>query len=213
MFNIFFNENNKKGGNMEFNESKTKQNIARLFATLCQDSARYNFIALNAEKEGFYYLKELLLSLSSQKMAHAKLMYHLMLENSKKRKDKVNIESGYPFEKQLLSSTLADCYQIEEFECFNLLPHFQKLAEDEGLKEIGSKFEKLAKVGKANSNMLKSLSEAFDNHSLYKFNKKMPFVCSNCGYSETLKEGWTNCPLCGYSKGYIKFDFFEKANN
>ena len=198
---------------MEFNESKTKQNIARLFATFCQDSARYNFISFNAEKEGFFYLSKLLLSLSSQKMAHAKLVYKIMLENSKKKKDKVNIESGYPFENLVLSATLEDCYQIENYESDNLLPHFQKIAQDEGFKEISDKIKKLSIVGNVNANMLKNLSVAFDNNSLYKFNKKMPFVCSNCGYSETLKEGWTNCPLCGYSKGYIKFDFSEKANN
>ncbi len=210
MFNIFFNENNKKGGIMEFNESKTKQNLARLFAIFCQDSARYNFVATNAEKEGFYYLKELLLSLSAQKMAHAKIIYKLMLENSKKRKDKVNIESGYPFEKQLLSSTLFDCYQIEEYEGGNLLPHFEKLAQDENFKEIALKLQKLSQVIQTNTNMLKKLSEAFDNHSLYKFDKKMDFICSNCGFSDNLKEGWINCPLCGYSKGHIKFNFFDR---
>ena len=188
---------------MDYNQSKTKQNIARTFATLCQDSARYHFMADNAKIEKFHSLSKFLLHLSMQKMAQAKIFYGIMLKNNKKRKDKVNIESGYPFEKQVLSTSLADSYQIEEYEGGNLFPYFQKIALDEGLEEIMQNFKYLSKITIENSLLLKSLSEDFDNQSLYKYSNKTRFICGNCGYSDTLKEGWAHCPFCGHDKGYI----------
>ena len=45
---------------MEFNESVTKENLARTFAGLCQDGARYQFIAKTAVSEGYEYISDFL---------------------------------------------------------------------------------------------------------------------------------------------------------
>ena len=42
---------------MDFSESKTKENLASAFAAECQDGARYQFIAKDANELHFYNFK------------------------------------------------------------------------------------------------------------------------------------------------------------
>ena len=48
---------------VDFEKSETKINLARAFAGECQDGARYQFIAKQAEQEGYQYIKTLLKTL------------------------------------------------------------------------------------------------------------------------------------------------------
>ena len=45
---------------VEFNKSKTKENLARLFAGECQDGARYQFIAQQANTDNYSYLMDIM---------------------------------------------------------------------------------------------------------------------------------------------------------
>ena len=188
---------------MLFNDSKTKENLARAFAGLCQDGARYTFISKSAYSEGYAYIANLLERLAKNKMAHASAIYQLMLDNIKKSKDNVSIEAGYPFENQLLKTSLLDSAEIEAYQYKNVYPHFAKIAKDEGFKQIEKCFLCISKVGEENFLLLKTLAERFENKSLYKSDEKKLWICSNCGYREALKEAWQSCPLCSYPKGYV----------
>ena len=42
---------------MDFNNSKTKENLARLFAGECQDGARYQFIAKKSKSRWLFLYK------------------------------------------------------------------------------------------------------------------------------------------------------------
>lgn len=189
---------------MEFNDSKTKECIARSFAGLCQDGARYQFIAKSAADEGFFYISNIMKKIASLKMAHAGVMYKIMLEESQKRRENVNIEAGYPFENQLLKTSLKDSADIEKYQSKNVYPHFAKIAADEGFKKISDIFLRISKVGEKTSDILSNLAEKFDSKSLYKSEKDLLWECGNCGYFEKGKTAWSTCPLCGYGQGYVK---------
>ena len=64
---------------VEFNKSKTKENLARLFAGECQDGARYQFIAQQANTDNYSYLMDVMKILAKNEMAHAKIFYDLIL--------------------------------------------------------------------------------------------------------------------------------------
>lgn len=190
---------------MNFNDSVTKENLARAFAGLCQDQARYIFISKSALNEGFAYISELLNRIAKNKIAHASILYKVMLDKIKKSKDNVNIEAGYPFENHILKTSLSDSAEIEDYQANNVYPHFAKIAKDEGFNEVYEYFMLISKIGKDNAQLLHYLAERFENKSLYKSKDKVVWICSNCGHRHESKQAWDFCPLCNYPQGYVIF--------
>lgn len=189
---------------MDFNQSKTKENLARAFAGICQDGARYQFISKTAISEGFNAISDQLKNIAKHKMAHASVLYQIMLENIEKDKESINIEAGYPFEQQLLNTSLQISSEIEENEGKNIFPHFAKIAHDEGFEKIEEILLNISKVNLSDSKKLKFLAEKFDSENLYKSDKVYDWTCSNCGYSQSKKTAWENCPLCSYPQGFVE---------
>ncbi len=188
---------------MDFSQSKTKECLARAFAGVCQDGARYQFISKSALSEGYSYIADQLKTIAKNKMAHASVLYNLMLKNMEDGGDNVTIEAGYPFESQLLRTSLQDSSEIEKNEGKNIFPHFAKIAQDEGFEEIENALTLISEVNIRNAEKLAFLAQKFDDGTLYSDDKINTWTCSNCGHSEEKKEAWDKCPLCSYPQGYV----------
>ncbi len=188
---------------MDFNKSKTKENLARIFAAECQDGARYQFMAKAAVSEGFSYISDQLKVLAKNEMAHASMIYSLMIDNLGKGKDNVPIEAGYPFEPSLLKVSLSTSADIENYEGTNIYPSFAKVAKDEGFAIIAQKILLIAEVEKTHHQKLNALAKLYKANKLYKNSEKILWSCSNCGHSTLAKEAWKVCPLCEYPQGYV----------
>lgn len=189
---------------MKFEESKTKENLARAFAGICQDGARYQFISKSAISEGYEFIAQELKSIAKNKMAHASVLYQLLLDNIDGYKDNVNIKAGYPFENYKLETSLKSSAEIEIYEGKNVFNHYAKIAHDEDFFEIEKVFLRICNVNIKNAEKLQFFAEKFDENALFKSEKESFWECSNCGYYENGKQAWENCPLCNYPKGYIK---------
>lgn len=187
---------------MDFNKSKTKENLARAFAAECQDGARYQFMAKAAVSEGFSFISDQLKVLAKNEMAHASRLYQLMLNGCKGKEDNVPIEAGYPFEPPELATSLATAAEIENYEAKNIYPAFAKVAKDEGFDEIANVFLLDAEVEHQHYMKLQALAKLYKANKLYKSSQPVKWECSNCGYAKTAKEAWNTCPLCGYGQGY-----------
>ena len=189
---------------MEFSKSKTKENLARIFAAECQDGARYQFMAKSAKADGFSFITDQLKMLAKNEMAHASRFYQLMLKNlGNTKEDNVPIEAGYPFEPPELSSSLQSASDIELYEAKNIYPAFAKIAKDEGYAEIAEAFLLIAKVEQTHHHILQAFADMYKNNCMYKANSKLLWKCSNCGNEEERKEAWLNCPLCSYPQGSV----------
>ena len=197
---------------MDFNKSKTKQNLARLFAGECQDGARYQFIAKTAKAQGYKYISDILKMLAKNEMAHASVIYNFIEQNSGKEVKNIEINAGYPFEgcnleNGLLASSGAELSQAE-----NIYPHFAKIAKDEGFDEISKKLLLIAEVEKEHSIILQMLDKLYNSKKLYKSSQAKVWKCSNCGNEKESKQAWQQCPLCSYPQGYVEIDLKECCN-
>ena len=47
---------------MEFDDSQTKQNLAKAFALLSQQNSKYNFMSKLAKQDGFDYICQILMN-------------------------------------------------------------------------------------------------------------------------------------------------------
>ena len=193
---------------MKFNDSLTKQNLAKAFAAECQAGARYQFMATQAQTEQLVYIKDTLKLIAKNEMAHAKLFYDYIVDNCGD-KCEVEIDADYPYLESSLKNSLKEEAKIEREEFDSIYPEFAKVARDEGYEDIAKSFELVAEVEKSHAEMLNKLSAGYEKKNLYKSRSKMLFKCSNCGHYDCLTEGWKTCPICSLPEGYIAIDFSD----
>lgn len=193
---------------MKFENSKTKQNLARAFAAECQAGARYQFMATQAQMEKLVFIKDTMKMLAKNEMAHAKVFYDYIVTNGGDE-CKVEYSADYPFVQPTLDVSLKNEAQIERDEFKKIYPEFARIAEEEGFKDIAKSFRLVAKTEEIHAGILNKLYKGYTEKSLYKSKTKKVYKCSNCGHTEYASEGWKNCPLCGAPEGYIMIDFSE----
>lgn len=192
---------------MDFNESQTKVNLAKSFAAECQAGARYQFMATQAQMEGLVYVKDTMKMIAKNEMAHAKLFYDYIIENS--GECVVDLKADYPYVEPSLESSLCAEMEIEQEEFESLYPEFARVAKEEGFKDIAESYELVAKVEKTHANILNIICKGYKKNTLYKSKAKRILKCSNCGHLAEQAEGWQECPLCSLEQGYITLDFTE----
>ncbi len=197
---------------MDFTKTQTFHNLARGFAGECQAGMRYQLTAKMAMKQGYEVLADTIRTIAKNETNHAKVFFEAILEHAGSTDD-IRIEASYPFHAGTLEENLRFAAIDEQDEAENLYPGFAKIAREEGFGQLALKFEQVAKVEENHKIIFGYLHEAFKDGSLYKAERPMLWICSECGYMHTTKEAWNICPLCGASQGEVELHLpFKKEN-
>lgn len=191
---------------MDFKVSKTRENLAKSFAAECQAGARYQFMATMAQNEKLFYVKDTMKMLAKNEMAHAKLFYDFIVDNSDED-SLIDFEADYSYLESKLQVSLKKEAQIEKNEYSKIYPEFARVAREEGFEDIAKGYEKVAKVELSHSKILEYLFKMYEKKSLYKSKSKKAFRCTNCGHLAYQTEGWKTCPLCSLDQGYIQIGY------
>lgn len=195
---------------MEFEKSKTRENLARTFAGECQDGARYQFISQELSKQGFTFLSDTVKILAKNEMAHAKAIYDLIVMYSNGQEYNIPIQAGFPFNTYDIPASIERSIEIEEMEAKNIYTAFAKIAQDEGFVEASELLTLITKVENCHSKLLTEVYERFKNNTLYKKEQATKWKCGQCGHEETAKQAWQICPLCKKEQGYVMIDFADE---
>ena len=187
---------------VEFNKSKTKEILARLYAGECQDGARYQFLAKQANTDEYNYVMGILKNLATNEMAHAKILYDLILEHGGQSVKNIEINAGFPFPSYQLNPGLKLTADAEHAQFENIYPTFAKIAKDEGYEDVSKILLMIADVENAHSQILTELFNKIKNKKIYKMAQPVKWKCSKCGYVKAGRESWKICPLCKYDQGY-----------
>ena len=198
---------------MNFNESKTKTNLARSFAGECQAGARYQFIASKAQQEDKDNIKMLFKSLAKNEMAHAKKFWDLISLHGKQEEKNIEIKAGYPFEDGDLLTLIKFATNNEKSESTTIYPSFAKIAEDEGFKDVAETFKLVAKVENDHFMTIEALYNKLKSGDLYKCTAPQEWKCSKCGHLHNAKESFKNCPLCNATQDYVDLNFLLTPKN
>ncbi len=191
---------------MDFNESTTKTNLARSFAAECQAGARYQFMSKLALQNQMQFLSDTMKTLAKNEMAHAKVFYDYILQNSKGNVRNIPIEAGFPFEMPELATSLLEESKNETSEAENIYPSFARIARDEGFTDIARSFEAIAKIESSHAQILAYLAKLYKQNRLYKREKPTEWKCSTCGFVEISKDAFKTCPVCSMPQGYVIID-------
>lgn len=190
---------------MDFENSRTRLNLARAFAGECQDGAKYQFIAKLALDEGYHYLQMILKTHAKNEMAHAKRFFDLMNEyGSVDNLGNVDLSGGYSFRSGNLLECLKEKIDVENSQSEVVYPEFARIAEEEGFGQIAKAFEFAGTVENCHKLMLKQVVEKLESGKLYMSPNPIKWKCSNCGFEHTSKVCWDECPSCVMEQGYAE---------
>lgn len=194
--------------NIDFQESKTKENLARSFAAECQEGARYQFMAKMAQQNGYQYMSMLIRTLAHNEMAHAQQFFNKISELGGANVQNIDIKAGYPFKSGKLVEVLKLEAENEQNSAESVYPTFAQIARDEGFSDVAELFEMVAKVEKTHQRTLEKLHASMMTNSLYKSsNGEHSFKCDECGTIIMGKSAPKTCPLCQMGQGYFRIDF------
>lgn len=205
--NFRYHDNYCYGGNiMDFEKSETLKNLTRAFASECQDGAKYQYIADEAETAKQNYISTILKQLATNEMAHAKILYDYICSKKSDGFECVEIRATYPMQGGEWIDMLEIEQENETKQANTVYPAFSKTAKKEGFEDISVKLMEIAKIESCHTDVLSQLYQMLKNNSLNSFEKPTKLKCVNCGHEETVKKAWKKCPLCNKNGGYIKIN-------
>lgn len=189
---------------MEFENSKTKENLARAFAGECQDGAKYQFLAKLAMDNGYPYMQSIFKTHAKNEMAHAERFYNLINEYNNGVAMNIEICGGYTFGDGDLLEHIKNTIQVEKSQTGVVYPSFASTASEEGFDEIAKAFLYAGTVENCHKLMLEQIYNKLKKNKLYKSPKATKWKCSKCGFEHTSRESWEICPSCKAEQGYVE---------
>ena len=193
---------------MDFQNSQTKENLARSFAAECQEGARYQFMAKMAQQEGYQYMSMLIRTLAHNEMAHAQQFFNKIVELGGNATQNIDISAGYPFKSGELCEVIKNEAENERMSAESIYPKFADVARDEGFKDVAELFDMVSKVERTHERTLNHLAESLSCNCLYKCKEgDHAFKCDECGTIVKDKCAPKVCPLCNMGQGYFRIDF------
>jgi rubrerythrin len=184
---------------MELKGSLTEQNLMKAFAGESQARNRYEWFALQAQKEGYQQIAELFSETAQQELSHAK-QFIGFLEGGM-----VEITTTYPAGS--IESTLENLYEAalgEQEEWTTLYPEFARIAEAEGFRKIASVFSIIAKVEQQHEKKFRRLIQHVEQGKVFESDEVTEWECRKCGYVHTGKKALKNCPACNHPQGWFE---------
>lgn len=186
---------------MNFNESKTKENLMRAFAGESQARNRYTIAAEAAKRQGMYAVSQIFLFTADQERAHAERFYDLL---KKSAGETIQIDGGYPVDhfdcvKKLLRS--AEHNELAEFD--DVYPSFGNIAKEEGFMEEAAAFYEIANIEQIHAKRFGKLAALLEGGRYYEDTGDKDWMCLNCGHIFHGKAVPDVCPVCRYEKGYF----------
>ena len=187
---------------MEFENTETFKNLARSFAGESQAGMRYQMIAKLAMKENMKTLADAIRTIAKNETVHATQFFNKMIEKTGNR-DNVSFEAGYPFHAGTLAEGLRFAAMDERNETEDIYPSFALTAKKEGFEDIAALYTMIAEVEAQHKIVFDYLQDGVRNGTLYKSEKPILWICSECGYMHVANEAWKTCPLCKAGQGYV----------
>ena len=186
---------------------QTIENLAKAFIGESQARNRYTFYAKIAKKEGFEQIAEIFLITADNEREHAKWLFRLMNELKSKYGedlDSLSVEGAVPLTLGSTEENLEAAIKGENYEYTEMYPGFADIAEKEGLPEIAERLRAIAKAEEHHEERYKKLLEQVRNGSVFKKDKKVWWICRECGYAHFGEEPPEECPSCGHPRSYYQ---------
>ncbi len=187
--------------------SETAKNLLKAFAGESQARNRYTYFASVAKKEGFEQISGIFQETADNEKEHAQIFFEYL---EKLGGELLGITAEYPAGKiGTTKENLFAAAEGEKLEWGKLYPEFEKIARQEGFKEIADSFREIAEVEEKHEKRYRKLLENLKSGKVFKREKIVRWKCRNCGYIHEGKEAPKSCPACKHPQAY--YELFEET--
>ena len=186
---------------MDFEKSKTRENLMRAFAGESQARNRYTFAAGLAKKKNLQVIEGIFTFTANQERAHAKVFYNLLQSVSG---ENLRIDGTYPVElyPELLQH-LRSAQHNEYQEWDHDYKGFAKAAKEEGFEEISHTFSMISEIEKTHGDRFGRFADLLEQGKLFVSDVEVKWMCLNCGQIIDATMAPAVCPVCKHPQGYF----------
>ena len=178
---------------MDIKGSKTEQNLGIAFAGESQARNKYTYFSSIAKKEGYNQIADIFTESANNEKEHAKIWFKY-LNGGEISSTKENLKKAA---------------EGENSEWTTMYKEFAKKKKKEGFTEIAQKFKMVADIEKKHEERFKKCLSMLENDTLFKKDKKVMWICKNCGHIHYGENAPQVCPLCNHDKGFFEVNKFE----
>jgi len=184
---------------MSIKGTLTEKNLLKAFAGESQARNRYTYFAKVARKDGFEQIAALFEETAENELSHAKQFFSF-LEGGP-----VEITAIYPGGKiGNTSENLKASAMGEQEEWSQLYPEFERVAREEGFKEVANAFKLIARIEAEHEIRFRRLFENIESGKVFEREEKVRWKCRKCGYVHEGTKPLENCPACNHPKSYFE---------
>lgn len=176
------------GGSMDFQQSRTYQNIREAYNWKLQTATLYSLFADRARQEDYIEIGNIYDILSRNEREHARIWWR-------------QLNNG------ILPTTadnLNHSIQIENESGYNLYREYAQIAEEEGYAEIAALFSGIANIELDHSITLQVQYENVLKGEVHCKPTVRLWICMQCGNILSGECAPETCPVCGFPQGYYR---------
>ncbi|MCD4771639.1 rubrerythrin family protein [archaeon] len=184
---------------MELRGSETEKNLLKSFAGESQARNRYTYFASVAKKEGFEQIAAIFNETADNEKEHAEIFFKYLEGGD------LEIEAGYPAGKiGMTAENLKASAEGEKMEWSEIYPKFEKVAREEGFKDVADSFKEIAEVEEYHERRYKKLLRNVEEGKVFEKDSEVKWKCRNCGYVHRGEKAPSVCPACRHPISYFE---------
>ncbi|MGZ4849577.1 MAG: rubrerythrin [Halobacteriota archaeon] len=191
---------------------QTVENLAKAFAGESMARNMYISFAKIAKKEGFEQIAEALQLTADNEREHASWtskLINALNAGAAENFDKIKIEATVS---TLLGNTAANLKAAiagEHYEATTMYPEFADVADSEGLPEIAKRLRAIGVAEAHHEEKNKKMLAQIEAGTFFEKDRKVEWVCRECGYVHFGEEPPEKCPACDHDRAYYQLKHEE----
>lgn len=186
---------------MDFEKSKTRENLMRAFAGESQARNRYTFAAEQAREQKLEVVARVFEFTANQELAHAKVFYDALQPSVSRN---LTVDGNYPIDlyPDLLGHLRAANHnELQEWE--HDYAGFAKIAAEEGFDLISKTFEMVAGIEKTHADRFQRFATLMEQDQLFSSSQEETWMCLNCGQIIHSTTAPAQCPVCKHGQDFF----------
>jgi rubrerythrin len=185
---------------------KTMENLAKAFAGESMARNKYISFAKIAKKEGFEQVAAALQLTADNEREHASWTSKLInaLNAGATEPDEIKIEATVSTSLGNTATNLKAAIEGELHEATTMYPEFADVADSEGLPEVAKRLRAIGVAEAHHAENYKKMLAHVEAGTFFKKDRKVEWVCRECGYVHVGEEPPERCPACDHDRAYYQ---------
>ena len=186
---------------------QTVENLAKAYAG--ESMARNMYISFSkiAKKEGFEQIAEALQLTADNEREHASWtskLINALNAGAAENFDEIKIEAAVSTSLGSTAANLEAAIAGEHYEATTMYPEFADVADSEGLPEIAKRLRAIGVAEAHHEEKNKMMLAQVEAGTVFKKDRKVEWVCRECGYVHVGEEPPQRCPACDHERAYYQ---------